>query len=344
MAPSRGGAYAGIVVRPPRPSLAFALVAAGALAGCRPGSPPEERLVVADVRQPATSLALLALADGCAAGQRLAIEERTFDLGRDALALLRAGRADVAVVYETPLLRAAFEDDRLRVLTRLHTSTRNTRLVARRDRGVADFPDLRGKRIGLARGTNAEYFVDLALRYGGVPRHAVTIVYLDPAASADAVAAGALDAAVLSDPAAALAERDLGGNAQVIVTDLYAEMSLLVTRADIVASRGAALRALVRALACSERLARERPEEALALTLARFPGQGERALREQLARVTRGLGLDNVLLAVLRDETAWLRDAHLASGARPDLARLVERSVLAEVEPEALMLLPQRAP
>jgi NitT/TauT family transport system substrate-binding protein len=319
-------------------------VAAAAVAGCRAGPPPQERLVVADVRQAATSLVFLALADGCVARERLAVEEHTFDLGRDALALLREGRADVAVAYETPLLRAAFEDDRLRVLTRLHTSTRNTRLVARRDRGVSGFADLRGKRIGVAQGTNADFFVDLALRYGGVPRDAVTIVDLRPDASVDALGVGDLDAAVLWDPAAARAERALGGNAQVVQTDLYAEVSLLITRADVLESRGPALRALVRALACAERAARERPEEALAHTLARFPGEGERALREQLARVTRGLGLDNVLLHVLRDESAWLREARLVSGEPPDLLRLVERSVLVDVEPEAVMLLPRRVP
>jgi NitT/TauT family transport system substrate-binding protein len=335
-------AYAAFFVRATRPILA--LLAAAAIGACRTERTAEERLVVADVLQPATSLVFLALAEGCAARERLSVEEHTFDLGRDALALLREGRADVAVAYETPLLRAAFHDDRLRVLTRLHTSTRNTRLVARRDRGVSGFEDLRGKRIGIAQGTNAEFFVDLALRYGGVPRDAVTIVHLEPGESANALGVGALDAAVLSDPAAALAERTLGGNARVVVTDLYAETSLLITRADVVETRAPALRALVRALACAERAMRERPEEALAHTLARFPGQGEGAIREQLARVTRGLGLDNVLLHVLRDESAWLRETRLADGEPPDLARLVDRSVLVDVEPEAVMLLPRRGP
>jgi NitT/TauT family transport system substrate-binding protein len=329
-------------VRRPASSLA-ALLAAGSLASCRAEPATRERLVIADVRQPATSLVLLALADGCAAREGLAVEEHTFDVGRDALALLREGRADVAVAYETPLLRAAAEDRRLRVLTKLHTSTRNTRIVARGERGVAAFSDLRAKRIGVAAGTNADFFVALALRYGGVPRGAVTIVDLEPGASAEALAAGALDAAVLSDPAAARAEEALGANARTIQTDIYAEVSLLITRDDVVAARGPALRALVRALACAERGMLERPEEALARVRARFPGQGERALRAQLDRVTRGLGLDNVLLQVLRDEGRWLAEAGLAPGAAPT-AELVERSVLVDVDPEAVMLLPRRLP
>jgi ABC-type nitrate/sulfonate/bicarbonate transport system substrate-binding protein len=325
-------------------SPAVALLAAAALAACRAEPQPRERLVIADVRQPATSLLLLALADGCTAREGLGVEEHTFDLGRDALALLREGHADVAVAYETPFLRAAAQDPRLRVLTKLHTSTRNTRVVARGDRGVASFSDLRGKRIGVAAGTNADFLVELALRYGGVPREAVTIVRLEPEDSAEALAAGALDAAVLSDPAAARAEEALGTNARTVQTELYAEVSLLITRADVVATRGPALRALVRALACAERGIRERPDEAFARVRDRFPEQGERALRAQLDRVARGLGLDNVLLQVLRDEGRWLRDAGLSQGSASPTLDLLERSVLADVDPEAVMLLPRRVP
>ncbi len=321
-------------------SRAVVLAAAAAIASCGRSRGPPEQLVVADVRQPATSLFFVARQFGCFADERLDIDEHTFDLGRDALALLLDGTADVAVTYESPLLRAAFEDGRLRVLTTLHTSTRNTRLVARRDRGVSAFSDLAGRRIGVAHGTNADFFVDLSLRFAGVPRSRVTIANLSPEGSVEALVRGEIDAAVLSDPRAADAERALGDRASVLQTDLYAEVSLLVTRSDVIASRRPTLLALVRGLACGERAARERPGEALARIRPLFPEQSEAALRAQLERVSRGLGLDNVLLQVLRSESAWFRDSGLAQGPAPDLSRLVDPRLLEEVDPDAAMLLP----
>src|SRR5512133_41430 len=133
--------------------LMLAWAASAVACAQRPGA--RARLVVATVRQPATSLFFAAQATGCFAEQGIQVEERTFELGRDALDLLRTGPADAAISYETPLLRAAFTDQRLRALTTLHTSTRNTRLVARRGSGIRDFEDLAGKRIGAAAGTNA---------------------------------------------------------------------------------------------------------------------------------------------------------------------------------------------
>lgn len=316
------------------------MVAALALAAC--GSQGgRERLVVAAVRQPATALYFVARESGCLERERLDVEEHTFELGRDALALMRGNGADVAIAFETPTLRAAFTDDRLRVLTTLHTSTRNTRLVARRDRGVSGFSSLGGARVGLARGSNAEFFLDLVLRFGGVPRSRVVVVDLTPEASIGALARGELDAAVLSDPYAARAEALLADGARVFQTELYTEVSLLLTRDDVLVAHREALRRLVRALACAEREARERPDESRRSVRSRFPELGDPELRHQLGRVEWRIGLDHVTLGVLRDESEWLRSSG-AEGMPPALRRLVARGLLEEVEPEAVMLLPTR--
>lgn len=310
-----------------------ALAAGTTLALRRRG--PEHHLVVAAVRQPATSLLFVAQAAGCFADERLALEERTFELGRDALVPLQDGTADVAIAYATPVLRTHARDPRLRVLTTLHTSTRNTRLVARRDRGVASFADLRGKRLGLAHGTNADFFADLVLALGGVPRSEVTRVDVQPPDAVAALAAGSVDAAVLFDPYAGYALAAAGPGAIEIVSEVYTEVSLLATRSDLVAGRRAALLALLRGLACGERALRERPDVAFAAARARFPELTGAELGAQLERVTRGLGLDEVVRAVLSLEAEWMR----GEGGAPELSTLLDPTLLDEVEPEAMNLL-----
>ena len=228
----------------------------------------------------------------------------------------------------------------MRALTTLHASTRNTRLVARRASGIAAFSGLAGKRIGVARGTNADFFIDLVLQLGGVRPERVTLLDLAPQASAAALVGGTIDAAVLWDPVALEAEQLLGeGAAVVLQSDLYIEASLLVTRADVLHARAPALRALLRGLACAERLAQEHPAEVQERIRARFPEQGEAALRAQLERVTWGLGLDNVLLDGLRRERDALNLAGGLGGRPPDLRRLLAPQLLEEVSPEAVMLL-----
>jgi ABC-type nitrate/sulfonate/bicarbonate transport system substrate-binding protein len=301
---------------------------------------PRHHLTVAAVRQPATSLFFVARASGCFDRERLVVEERTFELGRDALVLLLSGDADVAIAYETPTLRAYARDDRLRVLTTLHTSTRNTRVVARRDRGIESVRDLRGKRLAAAKGTNAEFFVDHLLTLGGVARDEVTIVDVAPEVAPAALEAGEVDAVALSDPHAARARDALGGRAVEILTDLYTEFSMASARAETIATRREALRALVHGLACAERFLLDHPEEAYAAIRPRFADLTDGDLRAALGRVTRGVGLDEVFSAVLRREAEWMR----ANGgfAAPDLSSLLDSSLLDEVEPEAVNLLSRR--
>jgi NitT/TauT family transport system substrate-binding protein len=318
--------------------IAAALVAGVAVAlAARAGRPRDERLVLADLRQPATSLALVALATGCFAREGIAVEERSFELGRDALVALSRKEVDAAVAFDAPVLRAYAGDGSLRVLSMLHTSTRNTRLVARADRGIRGFGDLRGKRVGAARGTNADFFLDTVLTFAGLSRADVTVVDLSPERAPAALASGEVDAVALSDPHAERARAVAGGHAVEVTSELYAEFSLLVTRADVVASRRAALEALLRGLACGERVLVERPGDALAAIRGRFPERTEEELRAALGRVSPGLGLDGRVVAVLRREADWLAAGH-GVGAAPDPSAMLDPSLLDRVEPDAVNL------
>lgn len=303
--------------------------------------PAPRRVAIATVRQPATSLLFVAQAGGCFARENLEVEEHRFELGRDAVGLLGEGGAELAITYETPFLAAARENPTLRVLTALHSSTRNTRLISPRSSGIDDVGDLGGKRIALAEGTNAEFFLEVALRYGGVAREAVQIVPLPPEQSIEALRAGAVDAAVLSDPPAARAEHALGAAAVTVRTDLYVEFSLLVTRAETIERRRPELEAVLRALACGERLASADPSQALTWLGERFPELSDAELKAQVENVTWGLGLDHLLLAVLRSETEWLH-ARLPGGS-PRPSQLLAPRPLEAVDPELVMLMPAPA-
>src|SRR5512133_1124497 len=181
------------------------LIAAVALAAC--ARERRDRLVVGTLHQPALGLVYLAQANGYFTAHGLDVEERRFTSGRDALAALGAGRIDAATVFETPIVLRAARDRSLRVLTTTHVASGNTRLVARADRGIAAPSDLAGKRIGVPRNTNAEYFLDVLLAWGGVTQREVRRVDVAPVATAEALASGDVDAVAIWAPHADRARR-----------------------------------------------------------------------------------------------------------------------------------------
>jgi NitT/TauT family transport system substrate-binding protein len=315
------------------------LLAALALAACAPE--PRERLVLGIVHLPAFGLVYVAEAKGYFAARGLEVEQRPFTSGRDAVAALGAGRIDAATAFETPVVLRAGRDASLRVLTTLHVSTGNTRLVARGDRGIAAPSDLAGKRVGFARNTNAEYFLDVLLAWNGVPQRDVRMIDVAPEAAADALASGEVDAVATWTPHAERARRMAGpGGAVELGCEVYTEVSVLVTREPMLSARRGALVRFVAALADAERLVRDRPWEAFAALRAEFPESAEADLAESWRRVRPTLGLTHQLAATLEDESRWFRAVGRAEGAPLDVGVLLEPDVLADVDPEAVTFVP----
>jgi NitT/TauT family transport system substrate-binding protein len=315
------------------------IAAAVALAAC--ARERRERLVLGTMHFPSVGLVYVAQANGYFAAHGLDVELRRFATGQESIAALGAGRLDLATSYETPVVLRAGHDPQLRVLTTLHVSSSDARLVARADRGISAPSDLVGKRIGVSRNSNAEYFVDVLLAWAGVRAHDVTKIDVVPEAARDALASGELDAVAVRSPYAERARRLAGpAGAVELGSEVYTELSLLVTREPVLASRRGALVRFVAALADAERLVRERPREAFAAIRGEFSDANEADLAAGWRRLRPTLGLTHQLAAALEDESRWFRSSGRGEGTPLDVGVLLEPDVLAEVEPEAVTFVP----
>jgi ABC-type nitrate/sulfonate/bicarbonate transport system substrate-binding protein len=321
--------------------LAGGLIALACATSCRGDRSRSEKLVVADFASPAIALVFIAEQHGFFADEGLAVELAHFDLGRDALDAMLEGRADVAMAYLTPVALRAFDDSRLRILTSLHHSHENTAVVARRDRRIASAADLRGRRVGLPRGTSAELFLEVLLSLNAVSPREVEVVDLPPDRLADALQAGEVDAVAMNSPYRERARRRLGEGALELTSKVYVEMTVLLTREDHLRSRRGAIGKMLRALARAERLAEERPREAVEVLQRRFPTESAEELETQWAQIVPHLGLHNVLLTALDREAAFLRARRGISRPPPDFRHLVAAGPLFEVIPEAVTLAPR---
>lgn len=310
-----------------------------AFAACAPER--RERVVLGTAHFPSLfGLVYLAQAKGYFAARGLDVEVRPFATGRDAVAALGAGRIDAATAFTTPVVLRAGHDAALRVLTTLHVSHGDTRVVARADRHVTAPADLAGKRIGVPRNTNAEYFLDVLLAWDGVPAREVRLVDVRPDDAADALASGELDALAIWSPHADRARRMAGPDAVELRSEVYTELSVLVTSAPVLASRRGALVKLVAALADAERLVRERPEDAHAALGAEFTELTEAELADVWRHVRLTVGVTHQLAAALEDESRWFHGAGRVEGGALDVGVLLEADVLAEVDPEAVTFVP----
>jgi NitT/TauT family transport system substrate-binding protein len=298
-----------------------------------------ERLVIADAKQPTCVLVYIADAKGYFKDEGLDIEFRTFVLGRDAIVSAIEGKADLATVYETPVVTKIYEGNDLSIVSTLHTSTRGQGVVARRDRGISQPADLSGKRVGVTHGTAEDYFLTVFLATEGIAPTAINRVPLEPEQYESALVGNQVDAIVgfgsyLFDLPAKLGPE----KALVFYSDVYVEISMLVGRRETVARRKEAMFRLARAIVRAQDFADSNQQESI-IILAKRLGLSEGSARRLWSTFRPEAKLDNVLLTVLVQEGHWLRETGRFGIAPPDFAKALFPDYLRSARPSAVTVL-----
>lgn len=242
-----------------------------------------------------------------------------------------AGPADVATHAETQALRYSLAHPGIRIILTLTEA--EYRVVARKSAGIATIADLAGKRVATLPGTSAAYFLHRMLAAGGVDPGAVTVVSVPVAEMATRIAQGEVDAVAIWDPYGERAMQALGKDGIGFADPrVYREIYNLNTTADRLADPQlrAEMVKLVRAvITASAAMARDpAAAQALVAQTTGFPVSEIVAAWPHL-RFPAALPAD--LLDVMVLEERWLAQGEgRAARPRDELARLIDRSVLAE--------------
>lgn len=318
--------------------VAIALLAAS-LSACAPKAVPPETLVFADPGQPMAGLVYIAEAKGYFRDEHLTLTHRPYTSGRDAIAGVLAGEADVGVATEFPLAKNILEGRELNILATIYHANDNAVLVGRKDRGIHRGADLKGKRIGVTPHTNADYVLSLLLTEAGLNDAAVTRVAVPPERMAQTLAAGEVDAVVTWSPHVARTEARFAEGATVrLHATGYSELALLGARPRVLASRAEAFRRLLRALVRAEDDVADHEAEALRL-LARHLGPGQEAdLRRAWPTMRLQVRLSNLMRAALEAEADWLAVRATPALAVPDFRARISPQFLEAIRPQAVTL------
>jgi NitT/TauT family transport system substrate-binding protein len=234
--------------------------------------------------------------------------------GRDCLALVVKGDADLAVVFETPITRSLLEGNKISVLTELHRSEQNTAVVARKDRNIRNAEDLVGKTVATISKTNAEFHLDLFLRSHMVDPSKVTIKQMTTAEAVNAVARGEVDAAALWQPYVSQSIHEDPSQFELLKSTFYSEFSMLAGLRDKLEAQQETNLAILRALLAAKKYFNSENQEARRLV--------EKILEEKKFFVSASawdqmdihLGLSSTLLTIFQVEADWYRSLGDLSG------------------------------
>lgn len=255
--------------------------------------------------------------------------------GKMALDLLGRGEVDLATAAEVPFVTAVLDGQPMSILASMLNVSDEMAVVARRDRGIAAPADLVGKRVGVPRGTSADYFLSALLIRHRLPRNGVTLVDLPPGRLADELARGRIDAASTWQPVRRDAESALGAQGITFTAPAaYTVSHVVVGRSDYLREHAEMSRRFVRALLKAERFNRLHADESLAIVARRLkvepatlqPGWKSLAFRVNLLQSQ---------LVTLEDEADWtVTGAVAASAPTPNFLPHLYLDALLEEQPD----------
>jgi len=191
------------------------------------------------------------------------------------------------------------------ILATIASSPDDCKVCYRRDRGIINPADLKGKKIATAFGTSAEYFMDAFLSHHGIRRNEVTALSMNPAEMVNTLVRGDISAFFIWEPYPLQARQILKNNSDVFPTsNVYTETFQIVARRDYAQKNAEPCRRLLRALLKAEEHAATNKQDA-AKKVAAFtqlaPAEVDAIWKNFQFRV----GLNSEFVTLLEKEASW---------------------------------------
>ena len=282
------------------------------LTGCdaykpsRSGAPSLQRLTVGTLALDLSSLIWVAKGRGYFAAQGLDVDIQLYESGHLALKDLVAGNLDLATASEFVSVRRGLERQNFRILSIL-AEAQDQELVARRDRGIVLPSDLKNKRIGIARNSSSDYYLDLLLLLEKVQPKEVTIVDILPSRQIEALTRGDVDAIMTWEPFVAMAKRELGTNVVSFPGQSgQDEYWLLLAAQKTIEKQPDAIHKFLMALRSAETFIEDYRDEAVKIVAREL---GDRHVKMSWANHKFLLGLHRPLVLKMEAESIWLSSA-----------------------------------
>ncbi|HWQ18744.1 MAG TPA: NrtA/SsuA/CpmA family ABC transporter substrate-binding protein [Methanotrichaceae archaeon] len=246
---------------------------------------------------------------------------------------------DVALTSEYVLLGKAFQKENLSVIGNVD-KYQSVYLIGRKDREIEDLTDLKGKRIGLTRGTIGEFYLGRFLDLHGVSIQDVTLVDMPPSQYVQALTNGSVDALVAVNKIADQIQERLGSN--VVLWSAQSSQPayyVMACRNDWAYTHPEQIKRLLKSLDLAEKYAINHPAQAKAIVQRKL-NLTDAYTATVWPNHQYSLSLDQSLILAMEDEGRWMIKNNLTSEKTiPDFRKYIYAKDLEEVNPEAVNII-----
>ena len=264
---------------------------------------------------------------------------KTYDTGLATIDDLLNGNVDIAGAAEYPVVAKAFQKENISIIASISKSD-IIYLVGLTDRGIRNISDLKGKKIGIPRGTVLEFYLGRFLDLHGMSIRDVTLINLPQGQTTDAIANGSVDAIVTREPYFSQVEKQqANGIINWSVQSHQAVYSVLICRNEWIKEHPELIRRFLNSLAQAEGYIVQHPAEAKAILQKRYHYDDEYVARVWPENQF-SLSLDQSLITAMEDEGRWMINNNLTDEKTiPDFRGYIYTRGLEEVKPGSVNII-----
>jgi len=263
----------------------------------------------------------------------LAVTIRDFDPPVNGVTAMQRGEVDLASATEYPVVMSAFNRENISILTK-HVQVQTVSLFGRRDRGITNASDLRGKTIGVTRGTLADFYLGRFLTLHGMELRDVALVDVQPGQFATGITTGRIDALVCWEPYSTSIRSQKGDTiVEWPVQSGQPAYGVIVARNDWIAQHPDLVVRFLRSLNAAAEYTTTHPAESRAIVRSRL-NLSDSYIAVEWPRNQFGLSLDQSLVLTLEDEARWMIANNLTNAtAVPDFGKYIYTKGMEQVKP-----------
>lgn len=267
------------------------------------------------------------------------LEIKKFGSGKASFEAMLKGDIDIAALADTPIVFASFNREDFYILAGMYTSY-DDKVIARKDKGINSVADLRGKKVGLTKGTNAQFLLDLLLIYNQIPSSEVEVVDIKPMDLVAAMENGDVDAISAWEPIPFEAEQVLRGKTiRFLNEEFYRKIFYFAVKKDFARDNPGVVKRFIKAIDRANIFLRENEDESQTMVAE--------ALNLEKEAVVRGwkegkftLFLDQALIVSLEDQARWAIKNKLTDATKiPNYLDYIYFDALEAVKPRSMTII-----
>ena len=224
--------------------------------------------------------------------------------GKTSLEQLFEGTAQIIAVTGTPIVYASFHRSDFYIVGDIkHLNIHFC--LARKDKGIRTVKDLKGKKIGLMKGTSADFFMDLFFAYNGITRSDVEIVEMNAPTMLESIVKGEIDAMFCWQPWILKAKKALGQNGVILPNEhIHIGSWVVIAMKTFADQHPEIIEKFIRAIVRAEKFMKENREKSIDIH-AKVSGVHQEIAAALFDNIGPGISLDQGLLDILEDQARW---------------------------------------